>query len=96
MSFELAQKFADFKLPDEVIDAFKKGIPLVGSLNFTKMMLFANEVKLTNDDIDYYMDRKPRRDEDESYENMKLRTKLANALYKYRAYLYDYSVFEKQ
>jgi hypothetical protein len=27
---------------------------------------------------------------------MKLRPKLANALYKYRAYLYEYSVFEKQ
>jgi len=96
MSFELAQKFADYQLPDAVKEAFKKGLPMIGSLNFTKMMLFANEVQLTNDNIDYYMNIPPRRMEGETKEEMKLRGKFANALYKYRAYLYDYSVFEKQ
>ena len=87
MSYELAQKFADFKIPSE----FKRGY---GAKNFIKMMLFANEVQLTNNQIDYYMACPPYRMEDESYDDMKLRTRFANALLKYRAYLYDYSVYE--
>ena len=87
MSYELAQKYADFKIPTE----FKRGY---GSINFIKTMLFANEVQLNNDNIDYYMACPPRRMEDESYDDMKLRTKLANAMLKYRAHLYDYSVYE--
>jgi hypothetical protein len=88
MSYELAQKFADFKIPSE----FKRGY---GSTNFIKMMLFANEVQLTNDHIDYYMNRPPYRMEDESYDDMKTRTRFANKLLKYRSKLYDYSVYEK-
>jgi hypothetical protein len=42
------------------------------------------------------MDRKPQRQEDETVEQMKMRGKFSNALYKYRKYLYDYSVYEKQ
>jgi hypothetical protein len=83
MSYELAQKFADFKIPTE----FKRGY---GAPNFIKMMLFANSVELTNDHIDYYMGIPPRRQEDESYEDMKSRNKLANAMLKYRSKLYNY------
>ena len=86
MSYELAQKYADFKIPSE----FKRGY---GAINFIKTMLFANEVQLTNDHIDYYMNVPPRRQEDESYEDMRMRGRFAKALLKYRAYLYDYSVF---
>ena len=89
MSYELAQKFADFKIPSE----FKRGY---GALNFIKMMMFADEVQLTNDNIDYYMGLPPQRLEDETYDEMKNRGKLAKALLKYRAQLYDYSVYEKQ
>jgi len=96
MSYELAQKFAAFEIPADIRSAHKAGMQLVGSLGFTKMMMFANENQITNDDIDYYMDRAPRRMEDESKEGMKMRGKFSNALYKYRAYLYDYSVYEKQ
>jgi len=85
---ELAQKYADFKIPNE----FKKGY---GSLNFIKAMMFASSVELTNDHIDYYMACPPHRMEDESYDDMKLRTRFANALLKYRSHLYDYSVYEK-
>lgn len=84
---ELAQKFADFKIPTE----FRIGF---GSRSFIKMMMFANDNQLTNDDIDYYMACPPHRMEDESYEDMKLRTRFANALLKYRSKLYDYSVYE--
>ena len=56
--------------------------------------MFASSVELKNDNIDYYMACPPRRMEDESYDNMKLRTRFANALLKYRAHLYDYSVYE--
>jgi hypothetical protein len=96
MSYELAQKFAAFEIPADIRSAHKAGMQLVGSLGFTKMMMFAHENQITNDDIDYYMDRAPRRMEDESKEDMKIRGKFSNALYKYRPYLYDYSVYEKQ
>jgi hypothetical protein len=84
---ELAQKFADFQIPTE----FRRGF---GSRNFIKMMMFANDNQLTNDNIDYYMACPPYRMEDESYDDMKVRTKFANALLKYRSKLYDYSVYE--
>ena len=92
---ELAQQFAEFEIPAEVKSAYKAGVQLIGSLGFTKMMMFANQVQLTNDDIDYFVSCPPRRMEDESYEDMKARTRFTNKLNKYRAHLYDYSVYEK-
>ena len=96
MSYELAQKWAEFEIPKDIKAAYKAGVQLVGSLGFTKMMMFANENQITNDDIDYYMNIKPQRQEDETVEQMKVRGKFSQALYKYRAYLYDYSVYENQ
>lgn len=94
--YELAQKYANFKIPEEVRAAHRQGAKLLGSLGFTKMMMFANENQLNNDVIDYFMNIPPQRMEDESKENMKMRGKFSTALYKYRAHLYDYSVYEKQ
>ena len=56
--------------------------------------MFASSVELTNDHIDYYMNMPPRRQEDESYEDMRMRGRLSKALLKYRSKLYDYSVYE--
>jgi hypothetical protein len=95
MRYELAKQFSEFKLPDEVKQAARAGVQLVGSLNFTKVMMFANEVQLTNDDIDYFMNMRPQRQEDESYEDMKMRGKFSKALLKYRSQLYDYSTYNK-
>ena len=95
MRYELAKQFAEYQLPDEVKAAYKAGLQLIGSLGFTKMMMFANEVQLTNNDIDYFMALRPQRQEDESQEDMKQRGKFAKALLKYSPHLYDYSVFEK-
>jgi hypothetical protein len=81
---ELAQKFADYKLSNEY---------RVRN-NFVKTMVFAHENQLNNDAIDYYMACPPKRMEDESYDDMKTRTQFAKKLLKYRAYLYDYSVYE--
>jgi hypothetical protein len=92
---KLAELFSKFELSEEVKGAFKMGIPLIGSLKFTKMMMFANEVQLTNSDIDWYMDRPAYTMEDETKEEMKIRNKFANTLYKFRSHLYDYSVFNK-
>ena len=86
MSYELAEKFAEFKAPE--VNGMSKG--------FVKAMTFAQTVKLTNNDIDYYMAMRPARQEDETPEQFKQRSKLAKALYKYRAQLYEYSVYEKQ
>jgi hypothetical protein len=95
MRYELAQKFAEYQLPKEIKDAFKQGMQMIGSLNFTKMMMFANEVQLTNDDVDYFMNMSPQRNEDESYDDMKIRGRFSKALLKYRPHLYDYSVYNK-
>jgi len=94
MRYELAKEFAEFDLPKDVKAAYKAGMPLIGSLGFTKMMMFANQVQLTNDDIDYFVSMPPRRMEDESYEDMRLRGRFTQKLNKYRPYLYDYSVYE--
>jgi DNA-binding cell septation regulator SpoVG len=91
---ELAQQFAEFQVPAEVKQAYRAGMQLIGSLGFTKMMMFANEVQLTNDDVDYFVSMPPRRMEDESYEDMKARTQFTKKLNKYRPHLYDYSVYE--
>jgi hypothetical protein len=96
MSYELAQKYAEFEIPKEIKSAYKAGVQLAGSLGFTKIMMFANENQITNDDIDYYMNQKAMRGEDETFEEYKQRSRFANVLYKYRKYLYDYSVYEKQ
>lgn len=96
MSYELAQKYAAFDVPAELKQAHRAGVQLVGSLAFTKMMLFANENQITNDDIDYYMNQKPMQSEDETREDFINRSKFSKVLYKYRRYLYDYSVYEKQ
>jgi hypothetical protein len=95
MRYELAQQFAEYQLPKEIKDAFKQGIQMIGSLGFTKMMMFANEIQLTNDDIDYFMALRPQRQEDETVEDMKMRGKFVKALLKYRPHLYDYSVYNK-
>jgi len=96
MSYELAQKWAEFEIPKDIKSAYKAGVQLAGSLGFTKMMMFAYENQITNDDIDYYMAQRPMRGEDETFEDFKQRSRFANVLYKYRKYLYDYSVYEKQ
>jgi hypothetical protein len=92
MRYELAKQFSEFKLPEEIKMVVMQ---MRGSFNFAKAMMFADQVKLTNDDIDYFMAMKPQRQEDESHDDMKLRSKLSKALLKYRSYLYDYSVYNK-
>jgi len=94
MRYELAEQFTNYKLKDEIMAAYRAGVQLVGSLKFTKMMMFANEVKLTNDDIDYFASLKPMQNEDETPETFRQRSKFAKALIKYRSHLYDYSVYE--
>jgi hypothetical protein len=95
MRYELVEQFTNYQLPNEIKTAFKAGVQLIGSLKFTKMMMFANEVKLTNDDIDYFMSFRSTRTEDETPEAFRQRSKFTKALLKYRPHLYDYSVYEK-
>jgi hypothetical protein len=94
MRYELAKKFTDYELPSEIKSSWRAGMQLIGSLSFTKMMMFANEVQLTNDDIDYFMNQKPMRSEDETPEQFRERSKFAKTLLKYRPHLYDYSVYQ--
>ena len=82
--YELAQKYADFKANPQYSRAG----------NVYKMMYFAQTNNLTNNDMDYYFNRPGCRQEDETKEEMQVRGKFTKALVKYRAYLYDYSVYE--
>lgn len=91
MNSELALKFSNYVLPDDV----KANYKMFGSLNLIKTLLFAQDNKLTNDDIDYYMSIPPMTQEGETYEEMKIRSKFSRVLLKYRPYLYDYSVYDK-
>ena len=95
MSYVLAQDFAEFKIPEEIKQAKAAGVPLIGSLSFTKMIMFAKKMGLTNDHIDFFMGLKPYKMEDETKEQLKTRSVFSKQLLKYRAYLYDYSVFNK-
>lgn len=90
MSYELLEKFDKFKIPEEVNAQVKMGL-ITMPKNMLKMILFAGENKLTNENIDYWMSIKPERQSDESFAEYKTRQKFQGALAKYRPYLYDYS-----
>jgi hypothetical protein len=45
MSYELAQKWAEFEIPKDIKAAYKAGVQLAGSLGFTKMMMFNLSIK---------------------------------------------------
>ena len=83
MSYELAEKYQTFKANPQYR----------GASNFYKMMFFSKENNLTNDDVDYYINRMGHSQEEETRDELKARRKFTNVLIKYRAYLYDYSVY---
>ena len=86
MSYELAEQYAEFKAPE--VNGMSK--------SFVKAITFAQSVKLTNDNIDFFMSMSPSRTGDETPEQFRQRSRFANVLYKYKKHLYDYSVYEKQ
>ena len=91
LSFEkqdLANSYAEFKLTDELKDLYLNKLRM--PLRFAKTMLFANEAKITNDIIDYWVFFSSERQEDELFDDYKNRRKFQNALSKYRKYLYNY------
>lgn len=90
MSYELLEKFDKFKVPVEVMNQVEMGL-ITMPKNMLKMMLFAGENNLTNENIDYWMAVKPERQSDENFTDYKVRQKFQNALVKYRPYLYNYS-----
>jgi hypothetical protein len=88
MSYDLANKYADFKVPAEV-KQMVLGNNL--SLSASKMAIFADTEKLSNEDIEYYAALKPERMKDESFEDYKNRRKFQKELYRRRTLVYDYS-----
>jgi hypothetical protein len=92
MSYDLANKYAEFEIPKELKQvALSKQL----SLSATKMVLFSDHVQLNNDDVDYYMALKPERMEDESFVDYKNRRVFTKQLFKKRSLIYDYSVYER-
>jgi hypothetical protein len=91
MSYDLANKYQEFQIPPQVKQlARSKGL----SLSSTKMVMFSDEVQLSNDDVDYYMALKPERMEDESFADYKNRRIFTKQLLKKRTLVFDYSVYE--
>jgi hypothetical protein len=90
MSYELLEKFTDFKIPENVLEQTKNGL-ITMPKNILKMMLFAGENNLINENIDYWMSIKPERQLGESFVDYKARQKFQSALAKYRPYIYNYS-----
>lgn len=88
MSYELANKYAEFNLPKE-IKQMVLGNNL--SLSAAKMGMFADTVGLTNEDVEYYAALKPERGEDESFDDYKNRRKFQKELVRRRTLVYDYS-----
>ena len=91
MSYDLANKYAEFKIPP---DLKQVALSRQLSLSATKMVLFSDHVQLSNDDIDYYMALKPERREDEDGEDYKNRRIFTKQLFKNRTLVFDYSVYE--
>ena len=88
MRYELANKYAELNLPEDI-----RRIVLGNNLSLSsaKMGIFADTEKLTNDDVDNFMALKPERMEDESFEDYKNRRYFSKQLYKRRTLVYDYS-----
>lgn len=89
MSYELLEKFTNTVIPNEMKDSMKRGL-ITLSRNMIKMMLFAHDNNITNENIDYWMSFGPQRQESESFAEYKDRQKFQSALAKYRPYLYYY------
>jgi hypothetical protein len=90
MSYELLEKFDQFRIPEEVNAQVKMGL-ITMPKNMLRIMLFAGENNLTNENIDYWMSIKSERQPDESFAEYKSRQKFQSALAKYRPYIYNYS-----
>lgn len=89
---QLANGFAEFKLPENIQDAYNVGIAykMFGPINKFKLFLFVQEQNINNDDIDYYMAIPPKRQEDELYDDYKNRMRFSKFLLKYRANIYNH------
>ena len=92
MSYDLLNKFNEIKISEDISQKMSRGV-ITMSRNRVKMMLFAQETSLTNDNIDYWMSIKSERQSDETFTDYKSRKKFQLALLKYRPYLYDYSPY---
>jgi hypothetical protein len=92
----LANAFAQYELPKFMKEQIKvSGSTIFGSRSFTKTLLFAAEAQMDNDIFDYWVSIKPQRQEGENYDAYKRRLKFQKALDKFKPYIYDYSVYEK-
>lgn len=88
----LANIFAGFEIPELVKQLIKEGRLSKG---FAKMMAFNEEYKLTNEQISSYWAIKPAREESESREEYKNRLNFQKQLTKHRAYIFDYSIYDR-
>jgi len=89
----LAKLFSNFKDPEPFRKNPKQNEYVLGSKNFTKMVMFAIETQLDNNDIDFWCHQLPKRSSEESYESYKQRMIFTKLLNKYRPFLYNYNVY---
>lgn len=83
----LANIYAGYKLPSTVEELVKNRL-----ISFRKAMMlsFVEEFKVDNSHIDEYMHQKPKRNENESYEDYKNRMRFSKQLFKFRPYIYKF------
>lgn len=92
----LPKLFSNYKIDPKVLSEFRKNLNGFRK-DWATLLSFVLEVRLDNNDIDYWMDKlSPKRNENESYNEMKIRTNFQNLLIKYRSKLYDYPNKEKK
>jgi len=93
----LHNQFAGFELPEEVKHMYKVGYQPYGPKNTAKLIFFLEENKIDNynEVYDFYIKIKPQRQEGESNEELKNRSKFQKTLAKHKQWFYDYSVYKK-
>ena len=94
----LHNQFAGFELPEEIKLMYKNGYQPYGPKNMAKLAFFLQEFKVENfnEVYDYYIQIKPQRQEKESNEELKNRSKFQKLLAKNKQYFYDYSVYKNK
>lgn len=91
--YELANKYASFKISDETEELYKVGLKsMLGSKEKMKFNQFVGNEMLGKGQLqevmDFFAGIKPERQEYENYESYKNRLKFQKVLYKNRKYFY--------
>jgi len=83
-SIPLAREFPPHTFWNKVVPSIKDGAFEFGSKNQTKMINFLDKYNLTSQEIIEYRNRGPAREENEDFEDYRIRRTFQQHLFKYR------------